>query len=99
MQEVMEETEGIWLGSGPDFGSMSQFNIHFRPKTDFCQRGQVTAWTGLIRVDGTTYTWMGAPSGPAHVTQTAFSYTSTRSIFTLTAGAVSMNVTFLSPIT
>lgn len=61
--------------------------------------GQVTAWTGMIRVDGTTYTWMGDP-GPQSVTQTAFEYTATRSMFTMDVGGlVEMNITFLSPLT
>lgn len=51
----------------------------------------------MIRVDGTTYTWMGDP-GPSAVTQTAFEYTSTRSTFTMSVGGVEMNITFLSPI-
>jgi hypothetical protein len=42
---------------------------------------------------------MGNP-GPDSVTQTAFSYTSTRSTFTMSVGgAVSMNITFMTPIT
>jgi hypothetical protein len=58
----------------------------------------------LIKVDGTTYTWMGAANingvVPPSVTQTSFEYTSTRSTFIMNvAGKVSMNVTFLSPIT
>jgi hypothetical protein len=54
---------------------------------------------GMIRVDGITYTFMGDP-GPSSVTQTAFEYTSTRSIFTMDVGGkVEMNITFLSPIT
>lgn len=62
--------------------------------------GQVTAWTGFIRVDGVTYTWMGAPPNGQTVTQTAYSYTSTRSIFTmLVDNKVQMTITFLSPIT
>lgn len=36
---------------------------------------------------------------PTAVKQTSFSYTSTRSIFTLEAGGITMNVTFLSPVT
>lgn len=61
--------------------------------------GQVTAWTGMIRVDGTTYTWMGAP-GPQAVTQTSVQYTATSSIFIMTVGGkVGMNITFTSPIT
>src|SRR3978361_1418479 len=51
----------------------------------------------MIRIDGTTSTWMGDP-GPNSVPQTAFEYTSTRSTFTMSAGGIEMNVTFLSPI-
>lgn len=89
---------GILRGSGPNIG---------RKYTDFSQSeianyyssGQVTAWTGMIRVDGTTYTWMGAP-GPQAVTQKSFEYTSTSSVFTMDVGGlVEMNITFLSPIT
>ncbi|KUJ24358.1 glutaminase GtaA [Mollisia scopiformis] len=62
--------------------------------------GQVTAWTGLIKVDNVTYTWMGDPTNDQTVTQTAFSYTSTRSVFIMDVGGkVEMNITFLSPLT
>ncbi|KAH7319365.1 glutaminase GtaA [Rhexocercosporidium sp. MPI-PUGE-AT-0058] len=61
--------------------------------------GQIAAWVGMIKVDGITYTWMGDP-GPQSVTQTAFEYTSTKSVFTMDVGGrVEMNVTFLSPVT
>ena len=62
--------------------------------------GQVTGWTGIIRVDGTAYTWMGDPvNAGGAVSQTDFVYTSTRSVFTMNVGGkVEMNVTFLSPI-
>ena len=54
----------------------------------------------MIRVDGATYTWMGAPNPqPTRVTQKSFEYTSTRSTFMMSAGAVDMNITFLSPLT
>lgn len=67
--------------------------------TDTTNRGQITGWTGMIRVDTHVYTWMGAP-GPQSVSQTAFSYTSTKSVFTLNVNnMVEMNVTFLSPLT
>ncbi|KAI0142248.1 glutaminase GtaA [Xylariaceae sp. FL1272] len=63
-------------------------------------QGQVTAWTGLIRVDGTPYQWMGAVQDVTNVDQTEFSYTSTQSTFILNAGGlVELNVTFLSPVT
>lgn len=61
--------------------------------------GQTTAWMGMIKVDNTTYTWMGDPTNSQTVTQTAFSYTSTRSIFTMdVAGQVEMTIAFLSPL-
>ncbi|KAF7186316.1 Glutaminase A [Pseudocercospora fuligena] len=62
--------------------------------------GQVTGWTGIVRVDNSSYTWMGAPSNSqSYVNQTAFQYTSTKSIFTMQAGPVQLTVTFLSPVT
>ncbi|ESZ97777.1 hypothetical protein SBOR_1838 [Sclerotinia borealis F-4128] len=66
--------------------------------------GSVTGWAGLIKVDGTTYTWMGAAGVngvvPPSVTQDHMEYTSSRSTFLMNvAGKVSMNVTFLSPLT
>lgn len=57
-------------------------------------------WTGLIRVDNETYTWMGAPENISLADQTAFEYTATKSIFTIQAAdKVAMKVTFLSPLT
>jgi hypothetical protein len=66
--------------------------------------GAVTGWAGLIKVDGTSYTWMGAPlvNGvfPPSVTQESFEYTSSRSTFIMNVnGKVSMNVTFVNPTT
>ena len=52
----------------------------------------------MIRVDGNTYTWMGLP-GSTTVNQTAFEYTSTKSIFTMNVeDKLEMNITFLSPV-
>ncbi|CZR65302.1 probable glutaminase GtaA [Phialocephala subalpina] len=62
--------------------------------------GQTTAWTGFIRVDGTPYIWMGNPGGALTVSQKAFEYTSTKSMFTMNVGGlVEMNITFMSPLT
>ena len=62
-------------------------------------RGQITGWSGMIRVDGNVYTWMGLP-GTTLVNQTAYEYTSTKSIFSMgVEGAVELNITFLTPIT
>lgn len=62
-------------------------------------RNQVFGWAGIIRVDGTPYTWMGSIPDTMSVNQTAYEYTSTKSIFTMNAGAVEMKITFLSPVT
>ncbi|KAN0083835.1 protein of unknown function (DUF1793) domain containing protein [Elaphomyces granulatus] len=62
-------------------------------------KNQVTGWGGMIRVDGTSYTWMGGMQ-PPQVNQVSFQYTSTKSIFVLdVAGSIEMTVTFFSPIT
>lgn len=63
-------------------------------------RNQITGWTGMIRVDGDNYIWMGAADiGSTTVNQTSYTYTSTKSIFTMDiAGKVSMNITFTSPV-
>ena len=56
----------------------------------------------MVRVDGTPYVWMGAPlpdAGIANANQTAFSYTSTKSVFTFDIdGLVTLTATFLSPL-
>ncbi|KAF2633090.1 glutaminase GtaA [Macroventuria anomochaeta] len=62
--------------------------------------GQVLGWTGLVRVDNETFTWMGAPKGIPLANQKSYEYTSSKSIFTIEANKkVSLKVTFLSPLT
>jgi hypothetical protein len=56
----------------------------------------------MVRVDGKSFIWMGAPKEPnvAKATQTSYEYTSTRSVFTIHADKkVSVKVSFLSPLT
>ncbi|KAK0860093.1 hypothetical protein LTS02_008753 [Friedmanniomyces endolithicus] len=62
--------------------------------------GQLTGWTGFIRVDNVTYNWLGGSNQSAlYVEQTKYEYTATKSIFTMNAGGVvNMTVTFLSPV-
>lgn len=68
--------------------------------TLFLPSGATTGWAGMIRVDGTVYTWMGRPVGPTLANQTAFEYTATKSIFTMNvAGLVEMDIAFISPVT
>lgn len=79
---------------------VSKPNSRTEPAVNIACRGQILGWTGLIRVDNKSYTWMGAPAPlPTVVTQTSFEYTSTRSTFVMdVAGVVEMNITFLSPV-
>ncbi|HTJ37011.1 MAG TPA: DUF5127 domain-containing protein [Dactylosporangium sp.] len=61
--------------------------------------GAVTAITGIVRVDGQPYVFMGAPSGGWPLaTQSALVVTATRSTFTIVAGPVRLEVEFLSPV-
>ncbi|GLI76787.1 hypothetical protein PoHVEF18_005065 [Penicillium ochrochloron] len=84
-----------WLNAGSDGGNGG----YLAGEWPVFWENQITGWCGLIRVDGAAYTWMGLP-GSTTVTQTAFEYTSTKSIFTMDVGGkVEMNITFMSPIT
>ncbi|KAF3014023.1 hypothetical protein E8E14_010344 [Neopestalotiopsis sp. 37M] len=86
-----------WLNAGSDGGNGGYLAGEW---ITFWDQG-ITAWVGLIRVDGVPYTWMGAPPNyPQVVDQTDFSYTSTRSTFIMNVGGkVGMNITFMSPVT
>lgn len=73
------------------------------PEHPAADDGAIVGWTGLVRVDGESYTWMGQPKVnnefPQNVAQTSFEYTSQRSTFIMdVAGKVQMNISFLSPI-
>jgi hypothetical protein len=62
--------------------------------------GQTLGWTGLIKVDGTAYGWLGDPADVSFVNQTSYTYTSTSSIYVQTVeDKVQITITFLSPIT
>ncbi|CAO1618701.1 unnamed protein product [Jaminaea pallidilutea] len=60
-------------------------------------------WHGFIRIDNTTYQWMGDAFGNTvragkDAQQVSAEYTSTRSIFRFEADGVQFNVTFMTPI-
>ena len=65
--------------------------------------GAEVGWAGLIQVDNTTYEWLGYPSSALanieSVITESIEYTVTKSVFTISAGKVGVNVTFLTPIT
>jgi hypothetical protein len=62
----------------------------------------IAAWAGYVKVDNVAYTFMGTPDVPNVKSQPAvqksFTFTSTQSMFVMSAGGVDLNITFLSPI-
>lgn len=82
-----------------DLLDVSNFRLTTMTELTFTS-GQWLGWAGMIRVDGTVYTWMGAPGGIARADQVSAEYTATSSIFSIHAdNKVSIKVTFLSPLT
>ncbi|KAH9899948.1 DUF1793-domain-containing protein [Cubamyces lactineus] len=64
--------------------------------------GGIVGWAGFAKVDGVAYNWLGDPAIPdvnfTKATQKSFEFTSTQSIFVMTAGPVDLTITFLSPV-
>jgi len=65
--------------------------------------GAEVGWSGLLQVDNVTYEWLGYSSSALanieSVTTEAVYYTATKTVYTIYAGEVGVNVTFLTPIT
>ncbi|KAJ7228524.1 hypothetical protein GGX14DRAFT_554614 [Mycena pura] len=64
--------------------------------------GMITGWAGFVKVDGVPYVFLGAPNVPSvtfnKAVQKSSKFTSTQSIFVLSAGPVDLTVTVLSPV-
>ncbi|QIS09980.1 glutaminase family protein [Nocardia arthritidis] len=62
--------------------------------------GQITALTGIVRVDGAAYLFAGAVGSPELpvLQQVSISVTATRSIFVFDGGGIELTVTFFSPV-
>ncbi|KAH9844226.1 DUF1793-domain-containing protein [Rhodofomes roseus] len=64
--------------------------------------GDTLGWAGFVNVDGVSYNFLGAPAVAnttfKRATQASLSWTSTQSVFVMTAGPVQLTVTFLSPV-
>ncbi|KIY74089.1 DUF1793-domain-containing protein [Cylindrobasidium torrendii FP15055 ss-10] len=64
--------------------------------------GSILGWAGFAKVDGTSYSFLGAANVDGQsfekAVQTSFEFTSTQSTFVLTAGPVDLEVSFLSPV-
>ncbi|KAH6989708.1 hypothetical protein BKA56DRAFT_576247 [Ilyonectria sp. MPI-CAGE-AT-0026] len=85
----------VWLNGNTD-GTPSGYLAGSSPKS-WSEVAQ--GWTGLIRVDGSEYNWMGNDTDAARVEQVSLEYTSTKTIFTMNVDdKIEMVVTFLSPV-
>ncbi|KAI0265444.1 DUF1793-domain-containing protein [Gloeopeniophorella convolvens] len=63
--------------------------------------GQITGWAGYVSVDGQAYNFLGDPggvNGALKAVQKSFTFTSTQSVFVMTAGPIDLTATFLSPV-
>ncbi|KZT27177.1 DUF1793-domain-containing protein [Neolentinus lepideus HHB14362 ss-1] len=62
--------------------------------------GSILGWAGYVKVDGTTYTFLGSPgnNGTQKAVQKDLTWTSTQSIFIMTAGGIDLTANFLSPV-
>ncbi|WP_377267171.1 glutaminase domain-containing protein [Peterkaempfera sp. SMS 1(5)a] len=64
--------------------------------------GRTTAMTGLARIDGVPFLFLGAPNIPGQVlrgmVQRSLTVTATRSQYLFEAGGVQLTLTFLSPV-
>ncbi|PIL35879.1 hypothetical protein GSI_01539 [Ganoderma sinense ZZ0214-1] len=58
----------------------------------------VMGWAGKIRVNGTTYKWLGMDGSGTPANVTNVQVTPTRTIFVMQAGPMNVTITFLSPI-
>ncbi|TFK89099.1 DUF1793-domain-containing protein [Polyporus arcularius HHB13444] len=83
----------VWLISTNTSGSLSQSWPHFWGQQS------IMGWSGKIRVDQTTYVWMGQDGiGNGSAVVTDVQITPTRSIFVMQAGPMNLTINFLSPI-
>lgn len=55
-------------------------------------------WVGHVRIDGTTYKWLGSSPLANTTNLTAKEITPTRTILTVQAGPMDLTITFLTPI-
>src|ERR1700721_546820 len=61
--------------------------------------GKAQRLTGLVRIDGNVFRWMGdAPHGAAALPQTSLNVTPTRTVYQFAGQGISLEVDFLSPL-
>ncbi|CAA7266374.1 unnamed protein product [Cyclocybe aegerita] len=81
---------GSWIAANESLGTpANQWPITWT--------NRILGWQGFVRVDGSSWQWQGRQGGELARTLGAY-ITPTRTIFTIEAGPVQFNVTYLSPI-
>ncbi|KAF8885606.1 hypothetical protein BD779DRAFT_1442269 [Infundibulicybe gibba] len=96
------QAQGTWPGAVPLAIRSPHFNCWMpRPGTGqwpafWNSRVCTLGWIGAIKIDGVTWVWLGEIKNGTTLVKTEI--TPTRTILTLTAGPMDLEVTFLSPI-
>ncbi|KAK6977760.1 hypothetical protein R3P38DRAFT_3472295 [Favolaschia claudopus] len=85
----------------PTFNCWLDMHKNSNPMTSwpqFWNDNHILGWSGSIKVDSKTYHWLGKPASGNAGTWLSTQVTPTRTILTVQAGPMQLNVTFLSPI-
>ncbi|KAJ7697167.1 hypothetical protein B0H17DRAFT_978707 [Mycena rosella] len=87
---VRSPTFNCWLDTRNGTNPMANWPVFWNDQ-------HTLGWAGYIKVDGLTWHWLGNPVGNAS-TYIGTEITPTRTIITVQAGPMLLNVTFLSPV-
>ncbi|KAJ6534104.1 hypothetical protein B0H19DRAFT_1185261 [Mycena capillaripes] len=88
---VRSPTSSCWLDTRNGSNPMTTWPTFWNDQ-------HILGWAGYIKVDGLTWHWLGSPIPGNASTWLSTQVTPTRTILTLQAGPMQLNVTFLSPI-
>ncbi|KAJ7171489.1 hypothetical protein C8R46DRAFT_1263038 [Mycena filopes] len=87
---VRTPTANCWLQTGNGSNPMTTWPT-------FWNNQHILGWAGYIKVDGQTWHWLGDGTGNASIWQSTL-MTPTRTVLSVLAGPMQLNVTFLSPV-
>ncbi|KAF8874093.1 hypothetical protein BD779DRAFT_1704130 [Infundibulicybe gibba] len=94
------QAQGTWPGSVPLAIRSPHFNCWLPGPGMGCWstfwNGRILGWIGAIRIDGVAWVWLGEVTNGTTLVKTEI--TPTRTILTLAASPMELEVTFLSPI-
>ncbi|KAF4584568.1 hypothetical protein EYR38_001797 [Pleurotus pulmonarius] len=102
---AQEQTQRLWPAAIPLAVRSPYFSSWMNPTVDtgppfmwasFWDGTRTLGWANYVRVDGTTWLWLGRYGNASTIK--GVEITPTRSIFTFQAGPMEVKVTYLSPI-